>query len=114
MSRFMGTGQCPVRLDFQPLRSGERPALLGRLREIANGCFVEAKHEGAVAARQTALEKPDGQKWAGTRRSPLRVCRRKAAVEVLGPGSSHSSASAGDPVLSFNRSRVQRPFPRAK
>jgi hypothetical protein len=39
----------------------------GRLREIANGRFVEAKHEGSVAALQTALEKPDGQKWVGLR-----------------------------------------------
>jgi hypothetical protein len=44
--------------------------VLGRLREIANGCFVEAKHEGAVAARQTALEIPDGQKRVDTSGSP--------------------------------------------
>jgi hypothetical protein len=44
-------------------------ALDGRLREIANGRFVEAKHEGSVAARQTALEKPDGQK-RGDQRPP--------------------------------------------
>lgn len=43
---------------------------LGRLREIANGCFVEAKHEGAVAACRTAVEKPEGQIWVGLRPPP--------------------------------------------
>jgi hypothetical protein len=57
-------------------------ALDGRLREIANGCFVEAKHEGAVAARQTALEKPDGQKWVVLCR--LHKMSRRGGIAALG------------------------------
>jgi len=35
----------------------------GRLPEIANGCFVDAKHEKAGAERLAAMEKPDGRVW---------------------------------------------------
>ena len=35
----------------------------GRLPEITNGCFVEAKHENVVAERRTASEKLDRRFW---------------------------------------------------
>jgi len=35
----------------------------GRLPQITNGCFVEAKREKAGAERGAALEKPDGRVW---------------------------------------------------
>ena len=35
----------------------------GRLPEITNGCFVEAKHENVVAERRTASEKLDRRVW---------------------------------------------------
>ena len=41
-------------------------AARGRLLEIANGCFVEAKHENPLAERRAALEKLDGRVWVGT------------------------------------------------
>jgi hypothetical protein len=36
---------------------------IGRLLEIANGCFVQAKHEYPLAERRAALEKLDGRVW---------------------------------------------------
>jgi len=40
----------------------------GRLPEIANGCFVEAKYENPVAEGQSALEKLDRRVWVETTR----------------------------------------------
>lgn len=46
--------------------------------------------------------------WVGTRTCPLRAHRRKAAVEVSLPGSSHSSLSAGDPEETVGLSTQRR------
>ena len=62
-----------------------RMAACGRLPEITNGCFVEAKHENFVAECRTTSEKLDRRVWVGTRITSLRVHRRKAAIGVLLP-----------------------------
>ena len=42
----------------------------GRLPEITNGCFVEAKHENVVAERRTASEKLDRRFWVDAVEKP--------------------------------------------
>ncbi len=53
-------------------------AASGRLPEIANGCFVEAKLEKTVAMRRATFEKPDGRVWVGS----TRICHPSAPLEA--------------------------------
>ena len=45
----------------------------GRLPEITDGCFVEAKHENVVAERRTASEKLDRRVWVVSTHCPNRL-----------------------------------------
>jgi hypothetical protein len=42
-----------------------RPAGFGRVLELTNGRFVEAKHRKAKVEHLAALEKPDRRVWGG-------------------------------------------------
>lgn len=60
-------------------------AAYGRLPEIANGRFVEAKRKKSVDVRRATLEKPDGRVWVDSVSSSV----QEAAVqrELLSSGS---------------------------
>lgn len=88
----------------------ERPALK-TAETLPLAPYANRRTSAAERAVDGQDEHRDWPRWVGTRQSPLRVRRRKAAVEVLDPGSSHSSASAGDPERPFGVGATLRLFP---
>jgi len=61
---------CKISNDKQDLNDKNKgnvlPTASGRLPEVMNGCFVEAKHENPVAERRAALEKLEGRVRVGS------------------------------------------------
>jgi len=55
---------------YDSFRANRALAGFGRLPEITNGCFVEAKHENVVAERRTASEKLDRRFWVDAVEKP--------------------------------------------
>lgn len=60
------------------------PTDSGRVCEVRNGRFVEAKLERASAGHRTALEKPDGQVRVGSASSPLKTAVVRTSLTGLG------------------------------
>jgi hypothetical protein len=73
-------------------RVQSRRTASGRLPELMNGCFVEAKHENVVAERRTASEKLDRRVWVD--------CRQQTTKTrwPLRAGSGHSNGQKSDRV----------------